>query len=266
MPLPTSERKTIDKAMQVLTAFSHEQSELGVTELASRLGVHKSVASRLASSLRSWGMLEQNPATHRLRIGPAAFRIGTLFSHRNSLAEVAMPLLADLVHHTKQSVHLSVLDGLRILVVAAVESPSSLRVIMRVGDQRHLHTTAAGKIFMAFSGRDLMDAAFRSTGFAAMTPQTFTSREELERGFSRICREGMATNRGENTPGAGALAAPVMSRSGEVIAVVSTVFPLNVVDAALRAVIEARTKECAHNLSAKYSQIPHRTLQQPKEK
>lgn len=266
MNTPISERKTIDKAMQVLTAFSHDRPELAVSELGERLGMHKSVISRLASSLRSWGMLEQNPVTGRLRVGPAAFRIGTLFSHRNSLAEMAGPLLANLVHHTGQSAHLSVLDGLRILVIATVDSPNTLRVIMRVGDQRHLHTTAAGKLFMAFSAPDLMDAAFRSTAFAAMTPQTLTSREEIQRGLARIRRERMASNKGENTLGAGAIAAPVTSRSGEMLAVVSTVFPLNVVDAAHRTVIETRTRECAEALSKKFAHVPPPNIQQPKEK
>ena len=257
MIVPRSERKTIDKAMRLLMEFSSERSELAVTELAERLDMHKSVISRLSSSLRSWGMLEQNPATGRLRIGPAAFRIGALFAHKNNLAEMAVPLLADLVHHTRHSVHLSVLDGLRILVIATVESPNSLRVIMRVGDQRHLHTTAAGKLFMAFSAPDLMDAAFRATGFSAMTPLTITRREEIERGFARIRRERRASNRGENTLGAGAIAAPVISRTGAVIAVVSTVFPLNVVDAAQRAIIESKTSECAEAVSSRYSQSRH---------
>lgn len=266
MTTPISERKTLDKAMQVLTAFSHERPELGVTELAQRLGMHKSVVSRLASSLRSWGMLEQNPATGRLRIGPAAFRIGTLFSQRNSLAEMAMPLLADLVHHTRHSVHLSVLDGLRILVIATVESPSSLRVIMRVGDQRHLHATAAGKLFLAFGGPELLDAAWQATGFQAMTARTITSREEMERGFARIRHERLAANRGESTAGAGAVAAPVTSRTGEVVAVVSTVFPLNVVDAAAMATIETHTRECADSLSRRFFQIPKLNIQLKKEK
>jgi IclR family transcriptional regulator, KDG regulon repressor len=263
---PISDRKTIDKAMQVLTAFTHERPELAVTELAQRLGMHKSVISRLASSLRSWGMLEQNPTTGRLRIGPAAFRIGTLFSQRNSLAEMAMPLLADLVYHTGQSVHLSVLDGLKILVIATVESPNSLRVIMRVGDQRHLHTTAAGKLFMAMGSPELMDAAYQATGFEAMTPDTITSREQMQRGFARIRRERVATNRGENTAGAGAVAAPVTSRTGEVVAVVSTVFPMNVVDATALASIENRTKECADQLSRRFFQILKLNIQMTKEK
>jgi len=260
-PKPPPTRKTIDKAMQLMTAFSAERPELAVTELAVLLQLHKSVVSRIASTLRHWGMLEVNSVTGRLRVGPAAFRIGALFSHhRNRLADLAGPLLAELVHQTGHSVHLSVMEGLRVLVVATVESPSALRVIMRVGDERHLHTTAAGKLFMAFCGADLMNAAYRSTGFPALTPYTLTLPEDLERGFARIRRERVAFNRGENTLGAGAVAAPVSARAGEVVGVVSTVYPLNVVDAAKRAQIELHTKRCAEALSAKLAQLPQRTI------
>lgn len=258
---PTTQRKTIDKAMQIMTAFSQNRPELAVTELAERLGMHKSVVSRLAATLRAWNMLEVNPVTGRLRVGPAAFRIGSLFSHHpNSLADVAGPLLADLVAHTSHSVHLSVRKGDRILVVATVESPSALRVIMRVGDERHLHTTAAGKLFLALSSPELLRTAYRATGFAPLTPQTITTQADMERGFARIRRERVAHNRGENTLGAGAVAAPVLSRAGEVVAAVSTVFPLNVVGAEQRSLIERNTKACAESLSVKVAQMPQRTF------
>lgn len=47
-----SPRKTVDKAMQVLHVFTHERQEIGVSELARELGIHKSVVSRLVGALR----------------------------------------------------------------------------------------------------------------------------------------------------------------------------------------------------------------------
>lgn len=254
MAPPQSSRKTLDKAMQVLLEFSHEHSELAVSELAERLNMHKSIVSRLTSSLRSWGMLEQNSVSGRLRIGPAAFRIGTLFSQRNMLAEIGMPMLADLVHKTGQSAHLSVLDGLRILVIATVESPNSLRVIMRVGDQRHLHATAAGKLFLALSPPDLMDTTYRSTCFPALTPQTLTTRERLVHEFARIRRAKQASNCGESNLGVGAIAAAILSPKEEILAAISTVFPLSVVDKTQSERIKEQTMSCAQTLARKYFQ------------
>ena len=88
-----SSRKTIDKAMSLLTVFSHQQPELSVTDLAEILKMDKSIISRLASSLRTWGMLEKNPTTGRLRIGSTAMKIGALFSQRNTMVELSMPVL-----------------------------------------------------------------------------------------------------------------------------------------------------------------------------
>jgi DNA-binding IclR family transcriptional regulator len=250
-----SGRKTIDKAMQILMEFVHDRHELAVSDLAERLNMHKSVVSRLVSSLREWGMLEKNQSTGRLRIGPTAFRIGTLYSQRTVLSELSMPMLAELVRVTGHSAHLSVLDGLHILVIATIESPNALRVIMRIGDQRYLHTTAAGKLFLALSPPDLFEAASTATHFKALTPQTITGREELLRSFTRIRRERIASNGGENTPGAGAIAAPVMNSAGVALAAVSTVFPLNVVDRQTRTLIEVETARCAEALADKYGQL-----------
>jgi DNA-binding IclR family transcriptional regulator len=249
MPSATlqSSRKTLDKAMQLLTEFSVDRPELAISELAEQLGMHKSVVSRLASSLLDWGMLERNPRTRRFRVGPTAFRIGTLFSQRRSLVVHAMPALAKLAQTTGHSVHLSVLDGLRILVVASVESASAVRVIMRVGDHRPLHSTAAGKLFLALSGPELFDAA--CPDMAALTQRTITDPAAMRRAIETILRTRVAFNEGENSPHAGAVAAPVIGHSGEIEAAVSTVYPLYTVDHADRAQIAGQTMRCAEELT-----------------
>ena len=56
-----SARKTVDKAMRVLNAFTHERSEFAIGELARELDMHKSVVSRLVAALRRWRILEQDP-------------------------------------------------------------------------------------------------------------------------------------------------------------------------------------------------------------
>ena len=254
MPTATlqSTRKTLDKAMQLLTEFTVDRPELAISELAEQLGMHKSVVSRLASSLLDWGMLERNPRTRRFRVGPTAFRIGTLFSQRRSLVVHAMPALAKLAQSTGQSVHLSVLDGLRILVVASVESASAVRVIMRVGDHRPLHSTAAGKLFLALTGPELLAAA--GPGMTALTPRTITEPAAMQRELAVILRSRVAVNEGENSPHAGAVAAPVIGHSGHIEAAVSTVFPLYTVDSADRAEIVAQTRGCAEELTLRARQ------------
>jgi DNA-binding IclR family transcriptional regulator len=244
-----SSRKTVDKAMRVLHAFSSERTELSVGELSAALGMHKSVVSRLVSSLRDWRMLEKDAMTQRIRIGAGAFRLGTLYTRENHLIRVAQAKLESLVQQTGQSAHLTVLDGDRVLVVATVDSPSALRVIMRLGDYRNLHATASGKLFLALSAPTLLDNLFAQGELTRSTPHTLTQRDELDKALARIRREGMAWNRGENTVGAGAVAAPIFDAHGDMVAALSVVYPLNVVNAQTSKTIAELTQATAPLIS-----------------
>ena len=248
-----SPRKTVDKAMQVLHAFTHDRQEIGVSELARELGMHKSVVSRLVGALRRWRILEQDPETKLLRIGVGAFRLGSIFAMRQNIVRVVTPYLGSLVERTGHSAHAVLLDGNRALVVATVESPHALRVIMRVGEHRPLHSTAGGKLLLALSNPALLLEVERSPGLRRFTPNTVTDPEKLRAQLARCRREGLAWNNGESSPGAGAVAAPVVDDGGHIIAAISTVYPLNVVDGTERLVLAKETAAIAGLTSRMFS-------------
>jgi DNA-binding IclR family transcriptional regulator len=226
-------RKTIDKALRVLTAFSPAQPALSVGELAERLGLHKSIVSRIASSLCAWRILEKDSRTHKLRVGERAYQIGSLYAPRDSLSRIAKPFMEELVAKTGQSSHVSVIEDREILVVSTVESPTALRVIMRLGERRPVHSTAAGKLYLALQP-DLLDVVL-SRRPTAFTANTITSPAALRKEMARVRQEGIAWNIGENSVGAGAVAAPIFGSEGQLAAALSTVFPLAVVgDAELK--------------------------------
>jgi DNA-binding IclR family transcriptional regulator len=256
MPLLTGSRagglsgyKTVEKALQLLNAFSHERSELSVAELSGRLGMHKSIVSRLAATLRAWKMLEQDPETRRFRIGAGAFQIGMLFVDRQPLHKIAVPLLGALVQRTHQTAHVSVLDGLTTLVIASVESPRALRVIMRAADRRELHATAAGKLLLG-SVPGLLEALLARGELPSLTANTITSKSSLREVVATARRDRLAWNDGESTVGAGAVAAPVFAPSGEIIAAVSCVYPVSVVDLKERRAIAKHVRSTAEEISS----------------
>lgn len=250
-----SPRKTVDKAMQVLHVFTHERQEIGVSEIARELGMHKSVVSRLVGALRRWRILEQDPDTKLVRIGVGAFRLGSIFATRQNIVRVVTPYLGSLVERTGHSAHAVLLDGNRALVVATVESPHALRVIMRVGEHRPLHSTAGGKLLLALSNPALLLEVERSPGLRRFTPNTITDPEKLRSQLARCRREGVAWNNGESSPGAGAVAAPVLDDGGHIIAAISTVYPLNVVDATERLVLAKETVSIASLTSKMFSAL-----------
>src|ERR687886_2897819 len=81
--------QSVDRALQILLQFEEEGQELGVTELAGRLGVHKSSASRLAGTLARKGFLERSRDGEAFRLGPQLRRLGRIAARDADLLAVA---------------------------------------------------------------------------------------------------------------------------------------------------------------------------------
>jgi len=101
---------SVANAILLMKAFSDEQSELGISALAERLGLAKSTVHRLASTLLEAGMLEQNKETGRYRLGLAVFELGSLVRRRFDMSFEAKPWLMTLREQTGETVNLSILD------------------------------------------------------------------------------------------------------------------------------------------------------------
>ena len=123
---PNPGRKTVSKAMQILHAFTNDEPELSLTVISARLNMHKSIASRLISSLCEWRMLERNPDTKHIRLGMGVLLLGMQVANQNTLHRLALPLLGKLVEKTRHSAHVSILDNEEMLVIATVQKLSGL--------------------------------------------------------------------------------------------------------------------------------------------
>ena len=97
---------SVAMAVRLLKSFSEGEAEIGVTTLSRRLGVAKSTVYRLASTLVSEGLLEQNPETERYRLGMSLFGLGALVRQRMNVATDARPFLFHLREATGETVHL----------------------------------------------------------------------------------------------------------------------------------------------------------------
>jgi DNA-binding IclR family transcriptional regulator len=250
-----SSLKTVDKAMSILEAFSHERTDLSVSELSRELKLHKSVVSRLVSALKRGRLLDQDPLTRRVRVGVGAFRLGSIFANRQRIAQTVTPFLGMLVSRTGQSAHAMILDGTLGLVVATVESPSALRVIMRVGEHRYLHSTAGGKLLLAFSDPSLLDAAIQHHGLLPLTESTITDPKKLRAEIHAVQRTKISWNHGESHTGAGGVAAPVLDDGGHIVAAITSVYPLNVVGRDQQKKVAKETLATSRKISEKFRSV-----------
>ena len=238
--------RSVDRAAALLLALGDFPSEAGVTELARKLGLHKSTASRLLATLQRRGLVEQDEESGKYRLGLVVVRLAERAEKTLDMRALARPELERLARATRETVGLAVLDGERCLTVAQVDGPNMVACPDLTGRSTPLHCVASGKILLAlFAERDVLRLVKK--GLPACTDRTITTIEPLLEEMARVRRRGFATAFSELEPGQNAVAAPVHDARGRVVAAVHIwgpayrVTPARVIELAT----EARTTAAA---------------------
>jgi IclR family KDG regulon transcriptional repressor len=214
---------SVRNAARVLRAFSQADQELGVTELAARLGLGKSTTHRLLATLEVERLLEQNQTTGKYRLGLALYELGTIVTEHVDLHEAALPVLTTLRHSTGEMVHVAVLDGLEVIYVERLESYHLLPVFRQVGHRLPAHWTSSGKILLASLPRDELVRRLSGATLEVRTDHTIHDHDLLLAELERCAARGWASNIEEGHVGVTSVGAPLRGADGTVIAAVSVV-------------------------------------------
>src|SRR5262245_60951198 len=193
--------QTADRVLQILGAFGSNAHEMSIGSIADKLGVHKSTASRLATTLVRRGFLEREKRV--LRLGPEVNRLGLLALGNADLSAMSSDAMKWLCSATGETVHIAVLDGPEALNIAQVDGPAIVGIGNWVGRKTSLHCAANGKVLLAFCVTDLLERPL-----PAFTPRTITSLELLRAELQNIRETGWASNTGELEEGLNAVAVP----------------------------------------------------------
>jgi DNA-binding IclR family transcriptional regulator len=214
---------SVQKAAQLLRAFSQADAELGMMELSRRLQLSKSSTHRLLTTLTTERFLERNPETGKYRLGLALYELGTRVSEHVDLHAAALPVLTTLRHNTGELVHVAVLDGLEVVYVERLESHNLLPIFRGVGHRLPAHCTSSGKVLLAAVPRDQLLHRLEGVTLEPRTAHTITSVDDLMADLERCRRRGWGSNIEEGHEGVSSVGAPIRGMDGAVIAAVSVV-------------------------------------------
>ena len=235
---------SVRNAARLLKEFSGVNKELGVTELATRLGLGKSTVHRLLATLAEERLLERDAESGRYRLGLSIYELGAVVTAHVDLHEAAMPALVSLRQRTGETVQVAVLDGLEAVYVERLDSPHTLRIFSRVGHRLPAHATSSGKVLLAGLPPVTLDARLRQWNPVAMTPRTIMDEQALRAELRLVAKRGWAENVEEGEIGVASVGAPIRGIDGTVAAAISVAGPIaRVKGASLRrfsgAVVEA---------------------------
>src|SRR6266852_4816793 len=216
---------SVATAIRLLKAFSEDDDELGISELSRRLGLAKSTVHRLAVTLVSEGLLEQDRDNGKYHLGIALFRLGALVRRRMNVSNEARPYLYDLREKINETVHLAILDGSEIMYVYNLESTQAIRMRSDIGVRKPAYCTAEGQAILAFQPPEVIERVL-AAGLAPRTPKTLTSADKFIKALGVVRQRGCAIEDEESELGMVCIAAPIRDDSGDVVAAVGIAGPL----------------------------------------
>ena len=215
--------RTVDKAISILAQFTVAEPHLGVSELSRRLGLTRSTVHRLLASLRQGGLIEQDPATHKYRLGRTAVDLGYTAIYTDPLLVTALPLLYFLSEQVGETVYLGERRGNEVATVLHVLSPSS-REQMHWYNRLPLHSSSSGKILLAYSDEGHL-ADWLEQDLPFFTEHTVTDPVALREELRQIREQGFAACSEEYKLGVNAVAVPVSDQEDVVVAALSVLGP-----------------------------------------
>jgi IclR family acetate operon transcriptional repressor len=241
----------LDRALDVLEAIAAAPGgPVGVTEIARSVGATKSAAFRILSNLERRGYVTKDPATAKYALGARLAYLGGRSLGAMDVRALARPALEDLHRRFDETTNLGVREDNEVVYIDMIESGHGLRMAARVGARDHLHSTALGKVLLAFLPAAERDRLLRRR-LPALTERTITDPTVLRQELARVRERGVAEDLQENEAGARCLGAPIFDHAGAVVAAVSVSAPESRLD-------DDRAAEVAAALAAAAREITGR--------
>ncbi|HEY7259944.1 MAG TPA: IclR family transcriptional regulator [Trebonia sp.] len=221
--------QSLERGLAILSAFTPDRPALGISELARRLSLTRSTTHRYVATLATLGYLQQDEPTRKYRLGSRVLDLGFSMLGSLDLREIAAPYLRRLADTTGHTSNLAIRDDTDVILIDRVRGRPGryhhLEFTLHVGSRLPSYCSATGKALLAFLPRPDLSRLLDRIDLVQRGPRTVTSRTALIAELDQVCRTGVAVNDEELESALRSIAAPVRSRSGEVVAAVNIAIP-----------------------------------------
>jgi IclR family acetate operon transcriptional repressor len=231
---------SLERALLLLKAVEQTPGGLRHSQISVMLGMPKSTCSYIVRKLASEGFLIRDTETGRFKIGLATVALAHGALREIGVRSVAEPALYRLTSETGLSAGIGILERGRVLVVDRVEGTRFMRDAVdvaergarpqgryRLRDQRDIgrelpaHTTALGKVLLAYLPQKDLHCVIVERGLLQSTPKTIVSKRRLLSELASARKQGYAMADEEASVGVRSLSVPIFDVEGRVRAALS---------------------------------------------
>jgi DNA-binding IclR family transcriptional regulator len=210
--------KTLLKGLAVLEALAKRAEPRGVTDIARALELSKTATHRLLQTLVSAGYVAKDDASDAYVLTTKAWQVGSAALARMDAKRVSAKYLPALAESSRESVHISVLDGADVVYVDKIDSAHPLRTHSPIGGRAPATCVATGKALLAYQSDEVVKQL--ATRLKRYTATTITARAALLKDLQNVRRKGYAVNNCEWREDICSVGAPIFDAQSKVVAAV----------------------------------------------
>ncbi|HEY3685298.1 MAG TPA: IclR family transcriptional regulator [Streptosporangiaceae bacterium] len=220
------EREPVGRALDVLTWLaSNPRPPWSVRQVARALEMSPTTIHRIFGVFEGRGLLDRD--------GDGGYVAGIelyLICHSVAAQLSPVPLvrhhLEALCEKCDETVLLGAYDPkrTRMMFIDVVESPHPVQYLSTLNEWMPVHSGATGIAIFAFLTEPERKAIY-AKGLEQVTDRTLVTERELEKAVQRVHELGYVCSRGQRTPGAVGIAAPVFDSAGNVFGDVCITIP-----------------------------------------
>ena len=210
-------------ACQAMTLLSQSSAGYTVAEITQKLRVPRTTVLRILTTLCAEDMATKR--ANKYFGGGGLVRLGFQSLSNVEIRAIAAPTMRRLSEQTRETSHMGVLFGKRLLLVEVCDGPNPVRVSSRVGTMAALHCSATGKVLLAYGIEEPLKTFYGKQSLEKRTPKTITAMKALMKETEKVRSQGYALDDEEYFAGVRCLAAPIFDVTGEVTAAVGITAP-----------------------------------------
>jgi len=217
--------RSLERALQILNAFSYEKQALTLTELSEILKLSMATISRLCSTLIKFDFLKYDQNSKQYFLGLKLFELGGIIFSSFSIRGTATPHIIRLQSKLGKTMFLGILQNNELIYIDKRDDPRNPIIFAsRIGTRRPPHFGMLGQLLMAYLSDSEVDQLLTQSPLIPFTKKSITDVKEFKQRLLNTRKQGFFVDEESAFDGITGVAAPIRNFTGAVVAAIGIGF------------------------------------------
>ncbi|EPJ48416.1 MAG: hypothetical protein OFPI_29700 [Osedax symbiont Rs2] len=210
---------SLARGLSVIKAFDSDNSQLTLTQVATRTELNRATARRFLFTLNALGYVHSDGKLFRLT--PKVLDLGYSYLASQPIVDVVLPFIERVSKETAESCSVSVLDGTDVVYIARFLTHHIMSVTLNVGTRLPAYVTSMGRVLLANKAAAEIDEILADSQLKQLTEHTIVNPDQIKSELEKTRSMGYCIVNQELELGLRSISVPICNQRGQVVAAIN---------------------------------------------